>query len=296
MTRLTLLTLCALLAGCTLPWGKPLDSGSALHPVQDDAALHYLDEGPRDAPAVVLIHGFGSQLHIWDTVTPALEGFRVIRVDMLGFGDSSRVPGDYTPDAQADAILSLLDRLGVERAAVVGHSMGTVVAMTLAQRAPARVPRLVLLNPWVYEEQVPWSYRDVRRPGLGELIVGLWHTDQLAWRLEFSVHDPSLVTWELLEGARSHGSARGSRAAALATLRSLDLAERELRWGAVEQPVLVVAGREDRVSTLPFVERLDAQLPASRLEVLPYCGHIPMIEAPVATRRLLRYWLTREAW
>jgi len=279
------------LAGCSLRWGEPLEtSGGSYLPVAD-AALHYVDEGPADAPAVILIHGFGSQLGIWEPVLADLDGLRLVRVDLLGFGDSSRVDGDYSPEAQADAILALMDALGVRAAVVVGHSMGSMVALTVAERAPRRVERLALVAPFVYEEQVPWSYRDARRPGLGELIVGTWHEEHLDWRMEFAVHDPSLVTHEMVESARDNSAPRGSKAAALATIRSWDLPAREQRYGAIDRPTLIVAGAEDRVVTLPFAERLAVQLPDARLEAVPLCGHLPMLETPDTLGRLLSDWL-----
>ena len=289
-----LLLLSVLLCGCTLRWA-PADSGSApadAVPVQDGWVQTAL-EGPTDGPPVVLIHGFGSHLGVWASVLPALDGYRVLRLDLLGFGDSSRVDGDYSPEAQADAVLAAMDAAGLQDASVVAHSMGATIALTLARRAPDRVRRLVLLAPWVYEEQVPWAYRDARRPGLGELIVGAWHAEHLAWRFEYSFYDDALVTEPMLDSARAMLRKPGTRAAALATIRALDLAARQDGYVEVGVPVLIVTGREDRVSTLPFAERLASQLPVARLEVLPWCGHLPMIEAPEQTRRLVRYWLDR---
>ena len=282
------------LGGCSLRWA-PVDSGAAdpeSVPVGQGWVRAQL-EGPMDGPAVVLIHGFGSHLGVWQSVLPALDGYRVLRLDLLGFGDSSRRPGDYTPEAQADAVLAAMDAAGIGDAAVVAHSMGATIALTLADRDPDRVSRLVLLAPWVYAEQIPWAYRDAARPGIGELVVGLWHAEHLAWRFEYAFHDDAFITHDMVRGAREMLRKPGTRAAALATIRGLDLAGRQDGYAGVSQPVLVVNGREDRVSTLPFAERLTAQLPVARLEVLPWCGHLPMIEAPEQTRRLIRFWLDR---
>ena len=289
------LTLTVLCSGCALKWQAPQDAGSAVGDTVSvgDGWVRVKVEGPTDAPAVVMIHGFGSHLGIWDSVMPALDGLRVLRLDLLGFGESSRLPGDYSPEGQAAAILAAMDAAGIEQAAVVAHSMGSTIALTLALLAPERVSRLVLLSPWVYEEQVLWAYRDARRPGIGELVVGLWHAEHLAWRFEYSFYDDRYVTEALLDRARPMLRRRGTRAAALATIRSFGLEARQERYVSVSQPVLVINGREDRVSTVPYAERLAAQLPVARLEVLPWCGHLPMIEAPEQTRRLVGYWLSK---
>ncbi|MCO4773151.1 MAG: alpha/beta fold hydrolase [Deltaproteobacteria bacterium] len=290
MRLLVILMLLSSLGCAPLPWGAPPTvSGDALS--VGDGALHFADEGPVGAPAVLLIHGFGSHLGIWEPVLDGFRGHRVVRVDLLGFGDSSRIEGDYSPEAQADAILALMDALGIARASVVGHSMGSMVALTVAERAPRRVTRLALLSPFVYEDQVPWSYRDARQPGLGEAIVGNWHTEHLGWRLEFSVHDDSLVTEELIDRARSHSRPRGSRAAALATIRSWDLPAREVRYVDIAAPTLIVSGMEDRVVLLPFAERLGMQMPDATVVALPLCGHLPMIEAAVELNGLMAQWL-----
>jgi pimeloyl-ACP methyl ester carboxylesterase len=293
--RILLITLTLLCCGCSLRWQPPADSGSVPGDTVavDDGWVRVQVQGPNDGPAVVLIHGFGSHLGVWTSVLPALDGYRVLRLDLLGFGESSRLPGDYSPEGQAAAVLAAMNAAGIDEAAVVAHSMGASIALTLAEQAPERVSRLVLLAPWVYDEQVPWAYRDARRPGIGELVVGLWHAEHLAWRFEYSFYDDAYVTEEILDSAREMLRRPGTRAAALATIRSLDLAGRQEGYVSVNQPVLVVNGREDQVSTLPYAERLVAQLPVARLEVLPWCGHLPMIEAPEQTRRLVRYWLSR---
>ena len=84
----------------------------------EDARVHYIDVGERDAPLVVLVHGFASSLNAWAVVTPALveEGYRVVALDLKGFGWTDRPRGDYSPGAQAELVLALLDELEKEYA------------------------------------------------------------------------------------------------------------------------------------------------------------------------------------
>ncbi|RYY84450.1 MAG: alpha/beta fold hydrolase, partial [Comamonadaceae bacterium] len=111
--------------------------------------LHVRDTGAKDAPAVILLHGFGASLHTWETWAQGLAAsHRVIRFDLPGKGLSAPDPsGDYTDRRTLDLVLALMDRLGVARASVVGHSIGGRMAWTFAAAHPQRVDKLVLVSP-----------------------------------------------------------------------------------------------------------------------------------------------------
>ncbi len=111
--------------------------------------LHVRDSGPREAPAVLMLHGFGGSLQTWDTWAPALSGsLRVIRLDLPGSGLSNPDPtGDYSDGRSITLILALMDQLQLKRASLVGHSMGGRIAWTLAATHPQRVDKLVLVAP-----------------------------------------------------------------------------------------------------------------------------------------------------
>ena len=108
--------------------------------------LHAVVEGPANAPVVLLAGSLGSSLQMWEPQVPALAGrFRVVRYDTRGHGLSPVPAGPYALDDLVDDVVALLDRLGVERAHVVGLSLGGMTAMRLAAREPHRVDRLALL-------------------------------------------------------------------------------------------------------------------------------------------------------
>jgi pimeloyl-ACP methyl ester carboxylesterase len=110
--------------------------------------ISFRETGAPSGPAAVLLHGGSSSAATWDRLASALAaaGHRVVAPDLRGHGGSSRT-GDYPLDAYADDVRGLMDALGMESAALVGHSLGGYVACTLAQRDPARVTRLVLEEP-----------------------------------------------------------------------------------------------------------------------------------------------------
>ena len=111
--------------------------------------LHVRDSGPRDAPAIVMLHGFGASLHTWQAWAEVLQrDHRVIRFDLPGSGLSPPDPsGLYTDARSMQLLLALMDQLGVPRASVVGHSIGGRLAWQFAAAHAHRVDKLVLLSP-----------------------------------------------------------------------------------------------------------------------------------------------------
>ena len=113
------------------------------------ARIHYQEAGDENAPPLILIHGFISSNLVWSDVFLPLAGagFRVIAPDLPGYGYSDKPSyAEYTIEAQARAVLGLLDRLGIEKATIVGASYGGAIAATLALDYPERVERLVLVG------------------------------------------------------------------------------------------------------------------------------------------------------
>jgi len=252
--------------------------------------VRFLDEG--EGPAVVLIHGFASSLETWQTVRPALEpGFRTLALDLKGFGWTERPEGDYSPFEQARIVLDLMDRRGIDRAAVVAHSYGGSVALALALEAPERVSRIVLYDAWVYADQVQSMFMWARHRGIGEAMFALFYTERADERLSLAFYNPQIVTQALVDAVERALDRPGTRAAALAAIRGAANDEIESRLGEIDQPVLVLWGRDDVVTPVEYGERLLGDLPDASLKVYGDCGHFPMIEAVVGSNGDLRRFL-----
>jgi pimeloyl-ACP methyl ester carboxylesterase len=240
-----------------------------------------------------LVHGYGASSASYLPVIDALAArFRVLAIDLPGFGKSDRRAGDYSPEALADVLAEVLRQKGVARAHVVGHSWGSSVVLAFARRHPDRLARLVVISGWMYDEQLLPMMRWARLPGLGEWLYGSFYRQNIGERLYLNFADSAFVTQRVVEEVERQMALEGAVAAALAAARGMRFAETEGEYHTITQPTLVVWGREDRVARLPFGERLARELPHARLVVLPRCGHIPMWECTGETTAALNDFLS----
>jgi pimeloyl-ACP methyl ester carboxylesterase len=289
----TLPLLCALplLAGC-LEFHAGAMAGepkTATFATVDGARVRYVDVGK--GPPVVLIHGFASSLETWDALIPELsKTHRVIAMDLKGFGWTDRPEGDYSPKAEAHLVLRLLESRGIDKAAFVAHSWGSSVTLELALLAPERVSRIALYDAWVYEGQLPTFFVMSRAGGVGEALFSMYYNERADERMSLAFFDKTLVSEALAEAVERSLERPGTVAAALAGVRGMHYTEVESRYHTIDKPTLLLWGREDVVTTLPFGERLSRELPHARLVVYPRCGHFPMLEAKSASNaELIRF-------
>ena len=303
MLRLVLILLLLLccLAGClllvwacqspqTLPVEQLAEADSLFVDV-DGLSVHYKVAGQGE-PTVVLLHGFAASVFSWRKVMgPLGEAGTVIAFDRPGFGLTARpMPGEwagespYSPEAQADLTVALLDELGIDRAVLVGHSAGGTIALLTALRHPERVEALVLEDAAVYENTgtPEWMGPLLRtRPMgcIGPLLVRsltLW--GEAAIRTAWS--DPDKITVELISGYKKPLQVENwDRALWEVVLASHPLGLEE-RLDEVSVPALVITGERDRIVPTRNSERLSAELPAAELVVIPGCGHVPHEECP----------------
>ena len=245
------------------------------------AVLNWHASGPESVPPVVFANSLGSDFRIWDAVARELDR-RTIRYDMRGQGLSEAAPGPFGIGDHADDLAALLDVAGVRQCALVGISVGGMVAQCLAARQPHRVRSLVLCDTAVrIGTPERWAERieAVERGGLAaiaDMTVNSWfspgfrerHPDEWAgWRtmlLRTSI-DGYLVT--------------------CAALRDVDLSHSAAQ---IEAPCLCVAGDGD-VSTPPdLVRHTAALIPNARFEVVERAGHLPCLERPQQLAALIR--------
>ncbi len=254
--------------------------------------VHYVDQGI--GPAVVLVHGFCSSLEIWNQLIPELvREHRVVALDLKGFGWTDRPEGDYSQLAQAKLVWALLNHLGIEQAALVGHSWGVAVTLAMALLAPRRTTRVAVYDGWAYEEQLSWLFRWARFDGIGESLISFYDPRLIRHQMATAFYDSAYVTARRIKKAQSSMALPGSAGAALASMRGMRFSDQQTRYTSLRVPALVLWGQQDSISTPSFGHRLSADLSA-QLIMYPRCGHFPMIEAKRASNAALAGFLREE--
>lgn len=248
---------------------------------------------------VVCIHGLGgTKASFLPTIRGLAEQHRVIALDLPGFGDSEKpIAAAYDAPYFARAVVGLLDELGIERAHLVGNSMGGRIAIELGLSAPERAERLVLLSPalaWLRERRLKWLLQ-LPLPKLGliqptprAVAEGIVH------RL-IGADGDGWVAAGVDEFMRSYLTPRG-RAAFYAAAANIYLDEPHgedglwTRMAELSPETMFIWGREDRLVPIAFMRHVEKVLPAARHVELD-CGHVPQIERPDQTNAAIRDFL-----
>ena len=245
----------------------------------DGVGIHYVDRG--QGPPLLLIHGLGGSICNFRYNIPVLsEHLRVVALDLKGFGYSERpAAGDYSLTAQARLVGELMDRLGIPRAAVLGHSMGGAIALRLAATSPEKVDRLILVGSAPPSRMVPRLAASPPLPSLLRLGTALvLHQPRLREIvLRQGFYDPAFLSPEMLGEFRRVARIRGSTNA-IASLLSDAARDEPLDLSRVSQPVLLLWGRHDRWTSLRLARWLADQIPDARLEVIERARHMVLEE------------------
>jgi pimeloyl-ACP methyl ester carboxylesterase len=251
-------------------------------------------------PPVVLIHGMVNSSRHWEDVALRLaEDHTVIAPDLIGHGDSATPGGDYSLGAHAAAIRDLLAVIGIDRATIVGHSLGGGVAMQFFYQFPQRTERLVLVSSGGLGQEVSPLLRTAALPGASaalwlvahpRLVAVLGQTGGLLRRRGSGKG----VYLQAVARALGPLSQPGAREAFLQTLRSVidirgqRVSARDRLHLLREMPTLIVWGERD--NTIPLEHGLWAHraAPGSRFETLPRAAHFPHLEDPEGLAAVLR--------
>jgi 3-oxoadipate enol-lactonase len=234
--------------------------------------VSYTEDGPADAPVVVLSNSLGATRGMWDPQVPALaKRYRVVTYDTRGHGESPSPAGPYSLDDLVDDVLALLDRLGVRRAHLAGLSLGGMMALRLAAREPAQVDRLVALatsakpDPQGFLDRAAAARSGGTAP-LAPTVVSRWLTPA------YAAEHPDLVA--KLE-AMIAGSDDAGYAACCEVVASVDLLADCARIAA---PTLVISGWEDPALPPEHQKLIAASIPGAELLTVSPGAHLANLE------------------
>ncbi|MEY3938814.1 MAG: hypothetical protein RL659_1655 [Pseudomonadota bacterium] len=250
----------------------------------DGLKVHYKETGPQDAPALLLLHGFGSSLQAWDDWSLKLEQkYRVIRLDLPGFGLTGASPAnDYSEEKDLAILTHFADKLGLEKFSVVGHSMGGKMAWSLAASQPERVQALVLMAPDGFPE--PESKDIGTKPYAVPAIMGLIKYVLPKYLVRKSI-EPAFAEADALNDAlvnRYYDMLRapGVRGAILERSNQTIYSDPVPRLKAIKAPSLLIWGEQDQMIPSTNAQSYANVLSNSTTVLVPKLGHLLQEEQP----------------
>jgi len=249
--------------------------------------IHYSDfsgqaQGAKRWPPLLLVHGAGGSRLDWPAALRRLPGARVLTLDLPGHGRSTG-PGRDTIEGYAQDVCQFLDRLGLERAVLVGHSMGGAIAQQVALCNPDRVAGLVLIatgSKLPIDPALPQRILDAPDATLDWIINNAWGP-QITDDLRALAHQrmaqtpPSVLRGDYL------------------ACQSFDMRD---RLHKITAPALIIAATDDRMVHLSFSETLAGRIPRAALVVIQGAGHMLPLERPAEVARAVTEWLEAGQW
>lgn len=264
----------------------------------DGREIHLRDEGPRDAPAIILLHGSNADLYTWQEWSEMLrEDYRVIRYDQRGHGLTGPAPdNDYSLDAFGADVTAVADHLDLATFTLAGNSMGGAIAANYAIHNPGRLDALVLVDaggaPIEREGGGNIAFMLAGMPVIGDIMSQLLPRSLVEKSLSQSVSNQEIVTDEAVtrywEMARYPGN-RGATRKRFSTPRVPFDAD---TVAGIRIPTLVMWGKEDTLIPYAAAEWYAEHLPDATLVAYEGIGHIPMEEAPERSATDLLVWLS----
>jgi haloalkane dehalogenase len=268
------------------------DRGGGIH-------LHYLDEGPREAPPVVMVHGNPTWSFYYRNLVTALRGtHRCLVPDHVGCGFSDR-PGDdryaYTLQSRVDDLEGWLDAVGaVKNVTLVVHDWGGMIGLAAAVRKPERIARIVLLNTGAFPlpsvKPLPPTLRLGRDTALGAFLITRFNAFA---RGAVVLAAKTKLSDEVARGLTAPYDAPGDRLATLRFVQDIPLDPQDRAWPVVEQtaaklsslagvPMLICWGMKDFVFDRHFLEEFERRFPAAEVHRFANAGHYVLEDEPAA--------------
>lgn len=252
---------------------------------------HFVDEGPPDRPAITFINSLGTDLRLWEPIAAQLrDAYRVVRYDLRGHGLSDCTPDPYTLDDFASDLHGLLAHLGIQSGALIGISIGGLIASAYAIRYPNAVSHLVLSDTAarIGSEKL-WNDRIEMVGSLGmeraaPAIIPVWFSDT------FAASQPHVHRGFLNMLGRTPLQGYVASCAALA---SSDLTD---QIHNIQAQTLVLAGEHDRATPPAQAKTMADMIPGARLKLIAGAGHLPCVEQPEAMGQMILSFLQEHGY
>ncbi len=263
------------------------------------STVYYVVKG--DGKPVILLHGYGAGIWVWEKQIDFLSRFcRVYAPDLIGHGFSDRPKIDYTPQTYIRFFSDFMTGIGVDRATVIGNSMGGGLAWSFAALYPRRVDKLILIDcipPDVSNQVRNRSFRAMviaeRLPFLLYLAIAGRNKDSIRSILQECVADIRLITPEVVDRQYAISRIAGTTWTLYSTFRN---AKHALKLkddlSRIDSPTLLIWGEKDIIFPATVGEGLQRAIRGSTLQIIQKSGHIPMWETPEEVNRSIASFLS----
>ncbi|MEI9475133.1 MAG: alpha/beta hydrolase [Deltaproteobacteria bacterium] len=261
--------------------------------------IFYVVKG--EGKPLILIHGYGAAIWLWEKQIDLLsQRYRVYALDLLGHGFSDRPRIAYTPEAYIHFFRDFMDAIGVEKATLIGNSMGGGLAWSVAGLFPERVDKLILIDcipPDVLSQVRNDSFKALvaveRYPFLLYLLYANRNRDSIRWIFQECVTDKNLITPEIVDRQYQFSRIKGTTWSLYSTFRNAKAAARLKEYlSRIDRPTLLIWGEEDLLFPPSVGEGLQRAIAGSTLQVIEKSGHIPMWETPDKVTPLILAFLS----
>lgn len=259
-------------------------AGQAQAPVSKEVEIygqriHYLEAG-SSGPVVILLHGLGGDATNWAMTVPALAAkYRVFVPDQIGFGKSDKPAMNYKVATLVEFLDVFCRKLGIEKATLVGNSLGGWTAAAFAIEHPEKVEKMVLVDAAGYSSK-RWGGPELSRELYGVLNPSTPAEMKQAFGLVF--YNKSFTADAFIEQAFTNKLKRGDGATINSFIESFIRGESFLddKVKTIKAPTLIIWGREDGLTPVAIGKAFDEDIPDSELVVIDKCGHVPQLENP----------------
>ena len=247
---------------------------------------------------IILIHGFGEFLEVWwFNIGPLSEHYQVYAMDLPGHGLSDKSGNGYTPPFFTELISDFMQALRIERAHLIGHSLGGAICLSMAINSPGKVDMVILVDSGGLDKEVSLLYRLCALPFIGEIIMRPTIKAGLRHGIKRAFYNPDLVAEEIVDWYYEIMRKPETKQAMLNLIRSNvdfsglypDVVLKD-KLHLVKAPTLFIHGEQDAVIPLVHAQKACKLVPNARLEVFAECGHCPHIEkAPEFNKVVLAF-------
>ena len=271
--------------------------------LENGSTVHIRDEGSRDGEVLVLMHGFGMSLHVWEKWIAELgDTYRLISFDWPGHGLSTPVrDANYNLNALTDYLADVLDWMNIDEFVLVGHSMGGGVAMNYIVDNPDKVQALVLIGASglkIDRSDKPLRMLEMTKyPGMSTALRYITPYDTIKNALITRYGSEAFVSKELVDKYYELMLNSTNREIFIKRLKQMLLDEPlDARIGRLNHPTLLIWGEEDQMVGLKYAKRLRSIILSARLVSYQGVGHMPMEVLPKVTARDLTNFLNSEVF